>query len=161
MGQAQIFNDAIWASPLWGKFSCKILGSLGQGMGFQPDPVFRFVADMSPALIVTLSVFILPVPDLSQEEHGYSSELVGPRIRAPENSKMQLWSDVGPPSSGLTTHRRVQKGLVQCDLGGSRGRGPRRPKPPDSDVRWGHGMLPRLGGGNLSWCRRLSGTGER
>ena len=34
-------------------------------------------------------------------------------------------SDMGPPSSGLTTRRRVQKGPVQWDLGGSHGRGPR------------------------------------
>ena len=38
-------------------------------------------------------------------------------------------SNVGPPSSRLTTRRRVQKGSLLCDLGGSRGRGPRRPNP--------------------------------
>ena len=32
---------------------------------------------------------------------------------------------MGPPSSGLTTRRRVQKGPVQWDLGGSREQGPR------------------------------------
>ena len=32
-------------------------------------------------------------------------------------------SDMGLPSSGLTTRRRGQKGQVLCDLGG--GRGPR------------------------------------
>ncbi|KAI3351457.1 hypothetical protein L3Q82_020311 [Scortum barcoo] len=33
-------------------------------------------------------------------------------------------SDVGPPSSRLTTHRKVHEGPVQCGLGSSRGRGP-------------------------------------
>ena len=36
---------------------------------------------------------------------------------------------MGLPSSELTTRRRVQKGRVRCDLGGGRGRGPRRPNP--------------------------------
>ena len=38
-------------------------------------------------------------------------------------------SDVGPPSSRFTTRRRVQKGLVSCNLGGGCGQGPRRPNP--------------------------------
>ena len=33
-------------------------------------------------------------------------------------------SDMGTPSSRLTNRRRVQKGPVQCDLGGSHGQGP-------------------------------------
>ncbi|KAI3377325.1 hypothetical protein L3Q82_008534, partial [Scortum barcoo] len=33
--------------------------------------------------------------------------------------------DVGPPSSRLTTRRKVHEGPVQCGLSGSRGRGPR------------------------------------
>ncbi|KAI3359143.1 hypothetical protein L3Q82_002676 [Scortum barcoo] len=33
--------------------------------------------------------------------------------------------DVGPPSSRLTTRRKVHEGPVQCGLGSSRGRGPR------------------------------------
>ncbi|KAI3365318.1 hypothetical protein L3Q82_010408, partial [Scortum barcoo] len=37
--------------------------------------------------------------------------------------------DVGPPSSRLTTRRKVHEGPVQCGLGSSRGRGPRRPNP--------------------------------
>ncbi|KAI3351147.1 hypothetical protein L3Q82_005709 [Scortum barcoo] len=36
---------------------------------------------------------------------------------------------VGPPSSRLTTRRKVHEGPVQCGLGSSRGRGPRRPNP--------------------------------
>ncbi|KAI3376974.1 hypothetical protein L3Q82_000211 [Scortum barcoo] len=38
-------------------------------------------------------------------------------------------SDVGPPSSRLTTRRKVHEGPVQCGLGSSRGGGPRRPNP--------------------------------
>ncbi|KAI3371640.1 hypothetical protein L3Q82_023595, partial [Scortum barcoo] len=38
-------------------------------------------------------------------------------------------ADVGPPSSRLTTRRKVHEGPVQCGLGSSRGRGPRRPNP--------------------------------
>ncbi|KAI3377141.1 hypothetical protein L3Q82_000333 [Scortum barcoo] len=37
--------------------------------------------------------------------------------------------DVGPPSSRLTTRRKVHEGPVQCGLGSSRGGGPRRPNP--------------------------------
>ncbi|KAI3355631.1 hypothetical protein L3Q82_004184 [Scortum barcoo] len=37
--------------------------------------------------------------------------------------------DVGPPSSRLTTHRKIHEGPVQCGLGSSRGGGPRRPNP--------------------------------
>ncbi|KAI3355108.1 hypothetical protein L3Q82_017978, partial [Scortum barcoo] len=37
--------------------------------------------------------------------------------------------DVGPPSSRLTTCRKVHEGPVQCGLGSSRGGGPRRPNP--------------------------------
>ncbi|KAK3563728.1 hypothetical protein QTP86_034452 [Hemibagrus guttatus] len=37
--------------------------------------------------------------------------------------------DVGPPSRRPTTHRKEHKGPVQCVLGSSHGRGPRRPKP--------------------------------
>ncbi|KAI3354968.1 hypothetical protein L3Q82_004768 [Scortum barcoo] len=36
---------------------------------------------------------------------------------------------VGPPSSRLTTRRKVHEGPVQCGLGSSRGGGPRRPNP--------------------------------
>ncbi|KAI3376312.1 hypothetical protein L3Q82_016421 [Scortum barcoo] len=36
---------------------------------------------------------------------------------------------VGPPSSRLTTRRKVHEGPVQCGLGSSRGREPRRPIP--------------------------------
>ena len=55
-------------------------------------------------------------------------------------------SDLGPPSSRLTTHRRVQKGLVQCDLGGSRGRGPRWPNPRRVTLAMGTWNITSLGG---------------
>uniref|UniRef100_A0AAY5K1H3 Endonuclease/exonuclease/phosphatase domain-containing protein n=1 Tax=Esox lucius TaxID=8010 RepID=A0AAY5K1H3_ESOLU len=38
-------------------------------------------------------------------------------------------SEVGPPSRGLTTHRRDHKGSVRRGSGGSRMRGPRQPDP--------------------------------
>ncbi|KAI3356554.1 hypothetical protein L3Q82_017759, partial [Scortum barcoo] len=47
----------------------------------------------------------------------------GPGRAQPENG------NVGPPSSRLTTRRKVHEGPVQCGLGSSRGRGPRRPNP--------------------------------
>ncbi|KAI3376010.1 hypothetical protein L3Q82_016542 [Scortum barcoo] len=37
--------------------------------------------------------------------------------------------DVDPPSTRLTTRRKVHEGPVQCGLGSSRGGGPRRPNP--------------------------------
>ena len=55
-------------------------------------------------------------------------------------------SDVGPPSSELTTRRRVQKGPVQWDLGGSRGRGPRRPNPRTVTLAMGTWNVTSLGG---------------
>ena len=55
-------------------------------------------------------------------------------------------SDVGPPSSGSTTCRRVRKGLVQCDLGGSRGRGPRWPNPQAVTLAMGTWNETSLGG---------------
>ncbi|KAI3359421.1 hypothetical protein L3Q82_002924 [Scortum barcoo] len=39
--------------------------------------------------------------------------------------------DVGPPSSRLTTRRKVHEGPVQCGLGSSRGGGPREPRRPN------------------------------
>ncbi|KAI3354709.1 hypothetical protein L3Q82_019204 [Scortum barcoo] len=46
--------------------------------------------------------------------------------------------DVGPPSSRLTTRRKVHEGPVQCGLGSSRGRGPRRPNPWNKTLATGH-----------------------
>ena len=66
---------------------------------------------------------------------------------------------MGPPSSGLTTRMRVQKGLVQCDLGGSHGRRPRQPNPRTVTQAMGTWNVTSLGGRSLSWCGRLSGTG--
>ena len=44
---------------------------------------------------------------------------------------------MGPPSSGITTHRRVQKGPIQCDLGGSRWAGAPVTQSLDGDSRHG------------------------
>ena len=53
---------------------------------------------------------------------------------------------MGPPSCGLTTRRRVQKGRVRCDLGGGRGRGPRRPNPRTVTLAMGTWNVTSLGG---------------
>uniref|UniRef100_A0A671U0G4 Endonuclease/exonuclease/phosphatase domain-containing protein n=1 Tax=Sparus aurata TaxID=8175 RepID=A0A671U0G4_SPAAU len=55
-------------------------------------------------------------------------------------------SNMGPPYSGLTTRRRVQKGPVQCDLGGSLGWGPRRPNPRTVTLAMGTMECPLAGG---------------
>ena len=51
---------------------------------------------------------------------------------------------MGPPSSELTTCRRVQKGQVRCDLGGSRG--PRQPNPQTVTLAMGTWNVTSLGG---------------
>ena len=55
-------------------------------------------------------------------------------------------SDVGPPSSRFTTRRRVQKGPVLCDLGGGRGKVPRRPNPRTVTLAMGTWNVTSLGG---------------
>uniref|UniRef100_A0A671VTV6 Reverse transcriptase domain-containing protein n=1 Tax=Sparus aurata TaxID=8175 RepID=A0A671VTV6_SPAAU len=55
-------------------------------------------------------------------------------------------SNVGPPSRGLTTRGRVQKGPVQRDMGGGRGRGPRRPDPRMVTLAMGTWNVTSLGG---------------
>ncbi|KAI3357796.1 hypothetical protein L3Q82_016188 [Scortum barcoo] len=54
--------------------------------------------------------------------------------------------DVGPPSSRLTTRRKVHEGAVQCGLGSSRGRGPRRPNPWTKTLAIGTWNVTSLGG---------------
>ncbi|KAI3359800.1 hypothetical protein L3Q82_014171, partial [Scortum barcoo] len=63
--------------------------------------------------------------------------------------------DVGPPSSRLTTRRKVHEGPVQCGLGSSRGRGPRRPNPWNKTLAIGTWNVTSLGGRSLSLCGRL------
>ncbi|KAI3368001.1 hypothetical protein L3Q82_026821 [Scortum barcoo] len=53
----------------------------------------------------------------------------------------------GPPSSRLTTRRKVHEGPVQCGLGSSRGRGPRRPNPWTKTLAIGTWNVTSLGGG--------------
>ncbi|KAI3377013.1 hypothetical protein L3Q82_000036 [Scortum barcoo] len=55
--------------------------------------------------------------------------------------------DVGPPSSRLTTRRKVHEGPVQCGLGSSRGREPRRPNPWTKTLAIGTWNVTSLGGG--------------
>ncbi|KAI3365315.1 hypothetical protein L3Q82_010405 [Scortum barcoo] len=54
--------------------------------------------------------------------------------------------EVGPPSSRLTTRRKVHEGPVQCGLGSSRGRGPRRPNPWTKTLAIGTWNVTSLGG---------------
>ncbi|KAI3375387.1 hypothetical protein L3Q82_021873, partial [Scortum barcoo] len=57
--------------------------------------------------------------------------------------------DVGPPSSRLTTRRKVHEGPVQCGLGSSRGggpQGPRRPNPWTKTLAIGTWNVTSLGG---------------
>ncbi|KAK3505725.1 hypothetical protein QTP70_020346, partial [Hemibagrus guttatus] len=54
--------------------------------------------------------------------------------------------DVGPPSRRPTTRRKENKGLVQCVLGSSHGRGPRRPKPWTKNLAFGTWNVTSLGG---------------
>ncbi|KAI3353753.1 hypothetical protein L3Q82_004985 [Scortum barcoo] len=61
--------------------------------------------------------------------------------------------DVGPPSSRLTTRRKVHEGPVQCGLGSSRGRGPRRPNPWTKTLAIGTWNVTSLGGRSLSSCK--------
>ncbi|KAI3358274.1 hypothetical protein L3Q82_003272 [Scortum barcoo] len=55
-------------------------------------------------------------------------------------------ADVGPPSSRLTTRRKVHEGPVQCGLGSSRGGGPRRPNPWTKTLAIGTWNVTSLGG---------------
>ncbi|KAI3352354.1 hypothetical protein L3Q82_005320 [Scortum barcoo] len=52
----------------------------------------------------------------------------------------------GPPSSRLTTCRKVHEGPVQCGLGSSRGREPRRPNPWNKTLAIGTWNVTSLGG---------------
>ncbi|KAK3551641.1 hypothetical protein QTP70_020851 [Hemibagrus guttatus] len=54
--------------------------------------------------------------------------------------------DVGPPSHRPTTRRKEHKGPVQCVLGSSHGRGPRRPKPWTKNLAFGTWNVTSLGG---------------
>ncbi|KAK3532138.1 hypothetical protein QTP86_008588 [Hemibagrus guttatus] len=54
--------------------------------------------------------------------------------------------DVGPPSRRPTTRRKEHKGPVQCVLGSSHGRGPRRPKPWTKNLAFGTWNVTSLGG---------------
>ncbi|KAK3506040.1 hypothetical protein QTP70_003194 [Hemibagrus guttatus] len=54
--------------------------------------------------------------------------------------------DVGSPSRRPTTRRKEHKGPVQCVLGSSHGRGPRRPKPWTKNLAFGTWNVTSLGG---------------
>ncbi|KAI3362838.1 hypothetical protein L3Q82_001879 [Scortum barcoo] len=62
--------------------------------------------------------------------------------------------DVGPPSSRLTTRRKVHEGPVQCGLGSSRGREPRRPNPWNKTLAIGTWNVTSLGGKEPELCVR-------
>ncbi|KAI3354717.1 hypothetical protein L3Q82_004508 [Scortum barcoo] len=67
---------------------------------------------------------------------------MGPGRAQPEMNA--TWARL--PSSRLTTHRKVHEGPVQCGLGSSRGRGPRRPNPWTKTLAIGTWNVTSLGG---------------
>ncbi|KAI3356522.1 hypothetical protein L3Q82_017729 [Scortum barcoo] len=68
--------------------------------------------------------------------------------RDPDGRAQPKWPNggVGPPSSRLTTRRKVHEGPVQCGLGSSRGREPRRPNPWNKTLAIGTWNVTSLGG---------------
>ncbi|KAI3356481.1 hypothetical protein L3Q82_017224, partial [Scortum barcoo] len=84
----------------------------------------------------------------------WSQAWVGARRRAPGGRVFAHGTrpgsarngDVGPPSSRLTTRRKVHEGPVQCGLGSSRGGGPRRPNPWTKTLAIGTWNVTSLGG---------------
>ncbi|KAI3351303.1 hypothetical protein L3Q82_005849 [Scortum barcoo] len=98
----------------------------------------------------------LPGPHTWSQAWGWGSGLSrrapGGRVfardgtRAQAQPEMATW--VGPPSSRLTTttRRKVHEGPVQCGLGSSRGRGPRRPNPRTKTLAIGTWNVTSLGG---------------
>ncbi|KAI3371762.1 hypothetical protein L3Q82_024311 [Scortum barcoo] len=84
-------------------------------------------------------------------EPGLGLGLAGERLVAgslptgPGRAQPEM-ADVGPPSSRLTTRRKVHEGPVQCGLGSSRGGGPRRPNPRTKTLAIGTWNVTSLGG---------------
>ncbi|KAI3363071.1 hypothetical protein L3Q82_011732, partial [Scortum barcoo] len=84
-------------------------------------------------------------------EPGLGLGLAGERLVAgslptgPGRAQPEM-ADVGPPSSRLTTRRKVHEGPVQCGLGSSRGGGPRRPNPWTKTLAIGTWNVTSLGG---------------
>ncbi|KAI3377917.1 hypothetical protein L3Q82_009047, partial [Scortum barcoo] len=77
--------------------------------------------------------------------------------RDPAGLSPRKWR-CGPPSSRLTTRRKVHEGPVQCGLGSSRGRGPRRPNPWNpwnKTLAIGTWNVTSLGGRSLSSCEEV------
>ncbi|KAI3369744.1 hypothetical protein L3Q82_024415, partial [Scortum barcoo] len=66
--------------------------------------------------------------------------------------------DVGPPSSRLTTRRKVHEGPVQCGLGSSRGGGPRRPNPWTKTLAIGTWNVTSLGGKEPELVREVESS---
>ncbi|KAI3353180.1 hypothetical protein L3Q82_019732 [Scortum barcoo] len=66
--------------------------------------------------------------------------------------------DVGPPSSRLTTRRKVHEGPVQCGLGSSRGREPRRPNPWNKTLAIGTWNVTSLGGKEPELVREVESS---
>ncbi|KAI3359992.1 hypothetical protein L3Q82_014321 [Scortum barcoo] len=97
---------------------------------------------------------------------GWGLGLAGERLVAgslptgPGRAQPEM-ADVGPPSSRLTTRRKVHEGPVQCGLGSSRGSGgPRRPNPWTKTLAIGTWNVTSLGGKEPELvCGRLRGTG--
>ncbi|KAI3357007.1 hypothetical protein L3Q82_003644 [Scortum barcoo] len=87
-------------------------------------------------------------------EPGLGLGLAGERLVAgslptgPGRAQPEMATWAHPPSSRLTTRRKVHEGPVQCGLGSSssRGRGPRRPNPWTKTLAIGTWNVTSLGG---------------
>uniref|UniRef100_A0A671USJ3 Endonuclease/exonuclease/phosphatase domain-containing protein n=1 Tax=Sparus aurata TaxID=8175 RepID=A0A671USJ3_SPAAU len=108
----------------------------------------------SPLMTVRTARMCMSPGSASPGPHPGARPGVGARKRAPGGRVFAHGtqpgaagtSNVGPPSRGLTTRRSVQKGPVQWDMGGSRGRGPRRPNPRMVTLAMGTWNVTSLGG---------------
>ncbi|KAI3363166.1 hypothetical protein L3Q82_011819 [Scortum barcoo] len=111
------------------------------------------VIDQSVSLMTMMTILSASCVKASSGNND-SSALLVPVRRAPGGRVFAHGTrpgsarngDVGPPSSRLTTRRKVHEGPVQCGLGSSRGRGPRRPNPWTKTLAIGTWNVTSLGG---------------
>ncbi|KAI3354597.1 hypothetical protein L3Q82_019098 [Scortum barcoo] len=90
-----------------------------------------------------------PCPGARLMGWGSQARLVaGSLPTGPGRAQTEIKADVSPPSSRLTTRRKVHEGPVQmqCGLGSSRGGGPRRPNPWTKTLAIGTWNVTSLGG---------------
>ncbi|KAI3375627.1 hypothetical protein L3Q82_003942 [Scortum barcoo] len=117
-------------------------------------------------LNVTSHDVILTTPESAEGPHPGARPGVGARRRAPGGRVFAHGTrpgsarngDVGPPSSRLTTRRKVHEGPVQCGLGSSRGGGPRRPNPWTKTLAIGTWNVTSLGGKEPELVREVESS---